>query len=225
MYIFFLLAFLFSCCKTENDCPNCETANDCQRNNFIIAGKKGPCMIYRDFNPDIELIGTPSYPYYHESINIDINRDGINDIQIQTYDTISSYIQPLVNEQSKIKIGLSAYDITYVFISGPTPGYSYYGCITKYKLSDTIKNKGEWSLTNGLSSNSPTVDNGPYVLATPMDSIGLWYNTDHQYAGVRFIHDKDTLFGWIGISVLGSSHIIVHDCAYQVKSIRLVDIF
>jgi hypothetical protein len=167
---------MLSCCKHEVDC---------QRNKYIIAGEKGGCIIYHDFNPDLEVTADTKIGSI-DTLSIDLNGDNIKDITLKSTDTTKAEIIPLKS----------------TIISGEfrEVSYNYFGYITKYNISDKIENKN-WSPRNITLAFS--------LLDRP------WYNSDHQYMGVCFVNGKDTIFGWVCLSLIGKSHIIIHDCAYQ----------
>jgi len=203
-----LIIVFFSCGKQEKNCT---------KTNYVLGGAKDNCLVYKSFNPAIELIGKT--PGHFDTLNIDINNDNKNDIQIQCYDTIGAYIQPIVTKTNRIELNVT--NLQSFFMSSNSPSYTYYGNIIKYSFHDTINAKSEWSPSNLFSNINilPYISNGSYFMTKSLGPIDTWHNAVHQYMGFRFIDGVDTLYGWVGISVIGYSHIIVHDCAYQINDV------
>jgi len=199
-----LVIGLFSCGKQEKTCT---------KMNYVIAGAKDNCLVYKSFNPAIELYGKT--PGHIDTLNIDINHDNKNDIQIQCYLSFGAFIYPIATKTNRIELKVS--DLKYFHYSANYLNFTCFGNINKFTNNDTIKNKSNWSPSILFSDTIPVIPYGFYTLTDSRDSINTWHNAVHQYMGFRFIDGVDTLYGWVGISVIGYSHIIVHDCAYQTK--------
>jgi hypothetical protein len=180
---------------------------------YIIAGSKDNCLNYRSFNPAIELEGKA--PGHLDTLNIDINNDNNNDIQIECNKSRAAFIYPLTTRINRIELNVT--DFSYYHYSANYPNFVSTGNIFKYTNNDTIKNNSIWSPSLLYSGSIPIIPYGNYTLTDSILSLNTWFNAIHQYIGIRFIDDVDTLYGWVGISVIGYSHIIVHDCSYQSK--------
>lgn len=219
----FIIIALFTCCKRDTEVQQ----SNCMYDNFIITGINSKCMVYRDFIPDIELdsLKLDSTPEVNiNNLSVDINNDQIYDVTFQTVtdhlptsNYYATQVIPLNTQSNKISLNAKA---LYYYSAGPmTQTQLVHGEIKQFTLNDTLNsNKGFWSPTQPFYSNGDSLVNIYYDLAYSSNPACVWHNVSNKFIGFSFIQGNDTLYGWMRISIIGYTHIIIHDCAYQTKN-------
>lgn len=210
----------------------CKQDNNIDENKDVLAGVVTSKMVYFDFIPDLVIDTIPDTSAFGESVNlidIDIDKNGIPDIRIGTFNKKNSGMENILlsniipyNTQSS-KTSILASDITYDFNTPQKNSYSCSGQVKKLNSKDVIEKKIElWTTIDSTYKGYP-LTNSWFGLAA-RDAFGVdmldgdlnnWRNVSNGYMGIRFVQGNDTLYGWVHISVVGYSKIIVHDYAIQ----------
>lgn len=180
----------------------------------VFAGKVSSDMHYVDFEPDIDLDTLSVNP---NNLRLDLNRDAIDDISITVFRYSSGPgIQFFSLNSQANKIGFSCSNVTFGFLSGGTSKYCS-GVVTAITLGTRIENNTcKWSVTDSMSADNFILINGEYKYKYYFDPDSvIWEPLPNQYIGFRFIENKDTLYGWMRLSIIGKAHIVIHDLAYQ----------
>lgn len=225
-----LFLFLLASCKQDVELIDLNK-------HHILAGEVSKNMLYRDFEPDIiidTLTVTSANGY--TSINtlvIDIDNDGINDIGLiatnrssQPFSYDHDYYSDIIPKNTATnKISINADRIYYDYGSKAHDKYFCNGIIRKANYRSAIGEQiGEWSPIDSLYKGYP-LHNESYGLASSYgigqdayeNDVNNWRNTSNKYLGIRFVQGSDTLYGWIRMSVIGYTRIILHDCAFEKK--------
>jgi hypothetical protein len=209
--LWFFLILLASCKPDEKISPNTDR---------IKAGIIGSNMVYYDFEPDI-VQDTTTLGYNFEK-SYDLNSNGIPEITLRSQKTDASgriffaaLLKPLDSQPPKI-----SFNVVKIFYRLK---YSE-GVLSRLDYNEGIDpKKGVWTTlepnTNGGSYfvNWLTLAgedaNGHDTLAA--DPANNWRNIKDGYVGLRMLQGQDTLYGWIRVSVEGSTKITLHDCAIE----------
>jgi hypothetical protein len=193
-----LILFSLVACKKHDVKPKTDTTI-CTKKNFIVAGAKGDCFIYKSLN----LTLLPKWGSYN-NIFVDINGDESNDICFGIIDfSYNLYFEFLVINKS---IDISAYHFTSAINDVDSNSLNINYDVKGFNLNDTIKNNSEWTTKKdtiyktGITKHRK-YDNHIFSLKNP-------------YIGFRFINNNDTLYGWMHVAITDTT-IIVYDYAYQ----------
>ncbi len=190
---------------------SCKHDDELVSTDYVLAGVVLKNMVYHDFEPDMILDSSDNENYY---LKIDINNDGINDLELENYKGAYSTIRPLNTENNQISINLiNMYNVHYRNLV-----YLFYGNVLRHNHNDVINYLGDWSPTI-LTMNGQNVGHRNYSLHIKEHDSSYsnnWYNTTNGYLGIRFEQENNTRYGWVQISLVGT-RIVIHDCAYQIK--------
>jgi hypothetical protein len=178
LYIIIIQAILFSSCKKEN--VN-YTLDD-----FIQAGQKnGAGIEYTDLDPDIHCTIIDPWEKTDTIINLDINKDGIDDFTIKGSmchpsmlggDCENLSITPLLNNAICIN-----------------PITNWMDTIPHYQ---TINEESNWSHDEAL------IYSYFWIMGGNSSTEGHWkdVSVDSKYfIGFKIIKNNKTFFGWIGM--------------------------
>lgn len=175
-----------------------------------IAGIAG--ANYTDIDPDVYLY--PTMNYSQQTLLIDLNQDGVNDVKIET----STFSSPggmslntaVVSQNNHTQFALGSIDSTII----PPYGSSIRKVLKKYNSGDTI------------SSNNFVLTSSGYI-GYYYSSGGLtagsyqWVNAGDKYVGVVYTDSTQTLYGWIKVNVTGSNFCYVKEYSLCSASVGL----
>lgn len=187
----------------------------------VFAGKVNSEMQYVDFMPDLDLDTLsipPSIDYNFNSLEVDLNKDNMNDISMSVSrdNTANCGIVFYSLSSASNKIGFSCLNVNCGWVSGI--GYkNCSGVVTSIPFGVKIEhNTCKWSITTSRDSDNDSLRNVnyPFKYYYSYDTTN-WQPTINQYIGYRFINNTDTLYGWMRFSLLGKAHMVIHDLAYQ----------
>ncbi|MGZ3865810.1 MAG: T9SS type A sorting domain-containing protein [Bacteroidia bacterium] len=156
--------------------------------NFIIAGNHDTSCYFRQYNPDTLAFNSSIGHFY-----LDINNDGINDFDFNSYSYPSSAICGGYYTSAAYITGLDsnkvAWDSTII---------CYYTQYTPKSFTgiDTVDVKSTWTKEVYLESSFCT-QNGPGSIYHC--SYTWLHNIDTTYVGIRLDADSMQLYGWIKI--------------------------
>jgi hypothetical protein len=203
-------------------------------NKNVLAGVVSENMVYHDFEPDIIIDTiTVSKPFSSEVnfLNIDINHDGSNDLKLRSLSNrddfnyaLSTDLTPLKTHTNQISINGAL--IVYDFDGPLKQSYRCNGLVKKMKYKEAIGfYSGIWTTFDSLYNGYPlTVRTFGLAFKNIVNEdvyetygINNWRNTNNSYMGIRFLQGNDTLYGWVRMSVVGYTKIVLHDCAIQKK--------
>ncbi len=185
--LFFLLHFTFKICEAQ----------------FILAGTVSGKDTYFDIVPDsaLEALNVHLSPYPGETIKLDVDSDGIQDYQIDTYGggglgggTGGCVIVPL---------GAHASVASHMDTSaGCCPAQYIAQLVDTLVMGDTISNAlSFYSGTNYLWSTTYGMAQAPI--------ISEWNDIGEHYIGIRLNYPQDTLYGWIRVEATNSGIFIL----------------
>jgi len=181
----------------------CSTFYNAQ-SNFIIAGQNG--SIYVDIVPDTFLNALSSYDggVDQEVYYIDVNQDGVNDIEIGSIYSISPghVIQDVevLSLDTSIKFSFFRSDSAYRPSCG---GWSNVGNIlAPYIVGDTIKN-------NKYVDNGYLSINNSSCFASFYDTT--WLKSYNQFIGIRSVNRSGIQYGWIRVNISGYQKVLIKD--------------
>jgi len=225
-YKWVILLFIISCKQDDEVIIN---------NNNVLAGVISKEMIYNDFEPDISLDTLPDTVLFGGNVNlldVDLNKDGIKDLRLGSHSLESSNLGYYLatelipyNAQNNL-ISINAVDTFYGLVGPLNLSYNCTGQVRKLNYREIIGKKTDIWTTIDSTLNGLPVNNSWFGLASKntqnedmYQNYGAnnWRNATNGYLGLRFIQAGDTLYGWIRLSVVGYSKIILHDCAYEKK--------
>ncbi len=220
-----LLIFLLIACKHKKEVI--------ETNNQVLAGVVSSNMAYSDFEPDIIVDSLPDTirkggTTY--SRHVDLDYDGVIDLYLISYTIFSSSfefalqigIRPSVEPKNAISI-MAADSVYYGFNSPQLNSYYCSGRVKKLKHKDVIGSQtGVWSPTDTLFKGYP-LSIGNFYLAfrdasnndVYQGDANNWRDVNNRYMAFRREIGKDTLYGWVRMSVVGYTKIILHDWAIQ----------
>jgi hypothetical protein len=153
---------------------------DINPGSYIIAGDYSHTWIkYVDLNPD-SVFTSAFTNNATKKINLDINKDGINDYELILFfsslsRTSSSQIQPLGNNM------IYTQDSNWTFI-------------VPVKVGDTINRHLIWVKKLSFISNCIWISGGTHQTT-------LWKENEIDFVGIMMPKDNDTLYGWIRIKL------------------------
>lgn len=172
----------------------------------IVAGEYDANEYYYDFVPDHILYAPESINSSTDSIYIDLNNDGIDDVIIDVHNLDGgnwlnkkhAEIIPLAN--CEVSFGT----IDTCFANCPPPDYVSFEAITNaYDSLDLIDSTGVW------------IDSSSYLAFTRWEATvpngcgygcgGGNFGSGYRYAGVRIFPAGDTLYGWIKLRVFATN--------------------
>jgi hypothetical protein len=210
-----LLLILASGCKDDETSITVNDSDTTLTNFVLVAGQTiHDSILYRAYNPSIiikgQRVGTDSNYYYHDSLDVDLDSDGINDINFRYIEEFyqpscncdeidccmpSGYMISSIKRLSNIELAVihdELYDMT---------------LLDRLEFGDTIKNHTLWdnsSLRRIITA---------WGLETP-------WNIDYfnSFIGIRFITNRDTLYGWIRMNTYNSNKIEIFDYALEITS-------
>ncbi|MBD3195857.1 MAG: hypothetical protein GF317_12420 [Candidatus Lokiarchaeota archaeon] len=199
--------FLFCSCNKDS-CEECnEIEHDTVCSDFILtAGESVHDSInYLEYNPIIKIkgrrFGTDSNYYYQDSIKIDLNNDGNDDLHFKYY---QKFVQPSCDCEGidccmpwgeslcTVEI-LSNLELACTDYYGLNPDRLQYG--------DTIDSRLTW-----INDNTKHLFDAWGMTESPWDID--YYNS---YMGYRLIEQTDTLYGWIRMNTDYADRIEIYD--------------
>ena len=213
--LWFLLILFANCKSDEKISPNIDR---------IKAGIVGANNVYYDLDPDIlqdTIFGN------NNEMGYDLNADGIQDIALRSQKTdgngrvyFAALFRPNIYQIPRFSINIVNLSFGQIssrkFITGGVGRHNFGSSIGPnigvWTPLDSLFDDGrplsiDWLTLAGVSAN------GRDTLAT--DPANNWRNIKDGYVGVRMLQGQDTLYGWIRVSVEGSTKITLHDCAFE----------
>ncbi len=147
---------------------------------ILLGGKTGHGIIYHDINPDWEKHG---FGLFNDSLNIDIDSDGTNDISIK-YTTFLSGTE--YDQQTSVS------------------------CLNGSAISPFPKNFGDTICVSPAWTNSDALLCYTKIdfAANDTSQTGDWKDTHDKYLGIKIIKNSRALFGWVRMSVLVPPEIV-----------------
>jgi hypothetical protein len=194
---------LFVACRKHDIDPNQSKTDSIKK--YIIAGAKNDCMVYKSFTPPLQAIYDSQ-----QSLKIDINGDGINDIEFYSYEISENPFHRVVLDNKNIDISLLnpiyniQTDTNYLAIASNST-------IKSFNLNDTINNLSGWT------TQKDSVYKSGIIKQRRIINIGTMGTIIPQYIGFRFINKTDTLYGWMRTSGNTWGNFLVYEYAYQQK--------
>ncbi len=175
------------------------------KSQYSIAGING--SIFIDITPDT-LLNPHPFSFSHETFNIDINQDKIDDIKIDQYAGVSPgssnlavYIFTL---NSFTSFSFGSRDSTFSPANPPCPEqYSVRTILKVYNYGDTI-NDGIYITGGFLTYNHRS---GPCPDVTSYQ----WLNKSNVCFGIKYQTSTDTLFGWVKVDVISQNAILIKE--------------
>jgi hypothetical protein len=211
-----LLIFLLIACKHKKEVI--------ETNNQVLAGVVSSNMTYYDFEPDIVNdtifeLGT--------TLAVDLDLDGTRDFALVSYfdrDIFGHYFLTsslILNNTTLNKISILAKDPIYYYYVPPDSGeVQFRGYVKKLRYKDVID--GTWSPMDSLYKGLPLRGNEFYFAVYERNgqnpnegTANNWKDARNVYMAFRREQGKDTLYGWVRMSVVGYTKIILHDYAIQ----------
>ena len=211
--ILLLLLIVFAVSCKEDPPIEIEDNDSIQADFILVAGQIFHDSIrYFEFSPQIVIkgqrYGTDSNYYYNDSLEMDLNLDGINDLKFRYLEEFhqpscsceeidccmpSGQMRSTIKRLSDIEIAVIQDDIYQVIIPA------------RFAVGDTIKNHTIWD----YSSYERLIT--AWGLNSPWDID--YFNS---FIGYRFLEDSDTIYGWIRMNTANSTHIEIYD--YVIES-------
>jgi hypothetical protein len=211
-----LLIFLLIACKHKKEVI--------ETNNQVLAGVVSSNMAYYDFEPDIV---NDTIFEFGTFLEVDLNLDGTRDFTLGSYfdrdifghDFLKSNLS--LNNTNLNKISILVRDSIYYYYVPPDSGeVQFRGYVKKLQYKDVID--GTWSPMDSLYKGLPLRGNEFYLamrLSNGQDpnegTANNWRDASNVYMAFRREIGKDTLYGWVRMSVEGYTKIILHDWAIQ----------
>lgn len=172
----------------------------------VVAGEYDANEYYYDFVPDHVLHAPDPINSSTDSIYIDLNNDGIDDVVIDVHNLDGGNWQnkkhaeiiPLAN----CEVSLGTMDTC--FANCPPPDYvSFEATANAYDSLDIIDSTGVW------------IDSSSYLAFTKWEAAvpnacgyscsGGYFGSAYRYAGVRIFPDNDTLYGWMKLRIFATN--------------------
>ena len=177
IYIIIIFAITLISCKKDSFTGSNQPET---RENFIFSGEKGPGIYYHDINPDWEKHG---FGLFNDSLNIDLNADGIPDVSIK-YTTFLSGTE--YDQQTSVS------------------------CLNGARISLAPKNQGDTIGYNSSWTTTASVLCYTKIDFATSDTAytGVWKDTHDKYLAVKIIKNNRVLFGWIRMSLLVPPEIV-----------------
>ena len=211
-----LLIFLLIACKHKKEVI--------ETNNQVLAGVVSSNMTYYDFEPDIV---NDTIFEDDRFLEVDLNLDGTRDFALVSYfdrdifghDFLTSSL--ILNNKTLNKISILAKDPIYYYYVPPDSGeVQFRGYVKKLRYKDVID--GNWSPMDSLYKGLP-LRSHEFTLAGRLSNgkdpdegtANNWRDASNVYMGFRREIGKDTLYGWVRMSLEGYTKIILHDWAIQ----------
>jgi len=169
--------------------------------NYIIAGKvSSKDSLYIN---NLSVSVTTAYPPYYDSLDIDLNKDNLNDIRIISFASYGSGYQNCYGQLKSI-----TNNAFYSFDNG-SGEFSY--LVKKFGLGDTIGKALQWTHNEGCLASWTRFPSGETWIN------GEW-NNQQGYAGLMIILNSDTIYGWIHMLVQNNGKDVqIDSCAFQKK--------
>jgi len=209
-----ILIFLLIACKHKKEVI--------ETNNQVLAGVVSSNMTYYDFEPDIvndTIFENGAF------LEVDLDLDGIRDFTLlSAFDPkLNAYLESrlYLNNSNLNKISILALDSIHYYYLGPF--YREVDIVAntkKLRYKDVIN--GTWSPMDSLYKGLP-LRSHEFTLAGRLSNgkdpdegtANNWRDASNVYMGFRREIGKDTLYGWVRMSVVGYTKIILHDYAIQ----------
>jgi len=211
-----ILVFLLIACKHKKEVI--------ETNNQVLAGVVSSNMAYYDFEPDIV---NDTIFENNRLLDVDINLDGTRDFTLLSEfdrdifgrDLLQSSFSLNNTNLNKISI-LFRDSIIYYYVPPDSGEVQFNGYAKKLRYKDVID--GTWSPMDSLYKGLPLRGNQFYLalhLPNGQDpnegTANNWKDARNVYMAFRREQGKDTLYGWVRMSVVGYTKIILHDYAIQ----------
>jgi len=197
----FISIILLACNQEQEDNSVC-------KNSLLIAGEFDPgCFMHHEFDPPIKIlgerVGTDNDFIYNDSVRIDLNFDGADDLQFRYY---FEFFQPSCDCEGIdccMPSGMAFCNVEKL-VNIEIASTEFYGIRPdRLEYGDTIDNQLLW-IKEGTE----------YFASAGMG--GLW--SDKMEAGLmgfRLIQDTDTLYGWIRLNTFSCTKIEISDFVIQ----------
>lgn len=196
--------FIITCKENEKDLPE-KSGKDY----MITAGLKDTNIVnHLEFEPALQIkgsrIGPDSNYFYKDSVRLDLNRDGIKDVQFRY---ISEFHQPVYNCEgidccapwgsSRCEIqSLSNLEMASNNQSSNEPLQLAYG--------DTINKHLFWARYSGLK-----------MFAAGGLNNGWNTNNNQNFMGFRLIEKSDTVYGWLRLNTPNADKIEIYEIGIE----------
>ncbi len=187
----------------------------------IHTGNWGIHDYYYDFVPDTNILQPENNMI--NSVVIDMNGDGVDDIQLST---IYSYMSAWFSEQKVIIDGLNQSQIAYsgidsCFSNDSIPIFVYTNFVPlELNYDEIIDNTSNWT------DSTVCLSFHEWNAAYPSNmGFGCWRESAFQnnmgYFAVRVLNSNDTLYGWIRVSNVEYSSCKVQEyaCNFELTAI------
>lgn len=170
----------------------------------INAGEYDVNEYFYDFVPDYVLYAPEPVNFSSDSIFLDVNNDGIQDIILdvsnQDGGNWSNYKHAEIIPLNNCEVSFGTTDTC--FATCPPPDYVSLEAIARaYDSLDLIDSSGIWIDSSSYLSFARWNATVPNVCGHMCD--GGYFQSTYRYVGVRVFPAGDTLYGWVKLRVFG----------------------
>lgn len=166
----------------------------------IIAGQKsGAGISYFDFEPDIKCYISEPFQRQDTSIQLDLNKDGINDFTFQRKMSNPAFMGVLYDGITLIPLDNNEIGVIPTKYPDPetvTCKHSKLDWVKVLSVSDTIQSFNLWTNKKSLIYEYTNIINQCWL------QEGFWssvVNVNEKYIGFKIVKDNKNYYGWIGM--------------------------